>query len=279
MKKTNLIILTLLILIIAAGTAIYLQNRSVLEEVTNHSPAPPTQPIKKPIIHYPVPEVPTQREQLEATKAEVSPTPPPQLLPESLPEVEESDQSIQQSVEKLINSQALYKLLFMDNFIQRFVATIDNLPEKQLPRAHLPIKPPGGSFVVSGTNEAPQTSSRNHKRYTPYVTLLETLAPELVIKIYIHFYPLFQSAYEQLGYKNAYFNDRMVFVVNHLLETPNRPDPILLAQPAVLYTYADPLLENRSSGQKTLLRLGQEQRSKVLEILEMYRQELTNLKI
>jgi len=98
------------------------------------------------------------------------------------------------------------------------------------------------------------------------------------MKIYAHFYPLFQTAYEQLGYKNAYFNDRLVYVIGHLLETPNLPDPILLAQPAVLYTYADPLLEKRSAGQKILLRFGQEQRTKALTLLQSYKKKLTNLK-
>jgi len=89
---------------------------------------------------------------------------------------------------------------------------------------------------------------------------------------------LFQKAYEELGYKNAYFNDRLVYVIDHLLTTPNPPDPIQLAQPGVLFTYADPNLENLSSGQKILLRLGQEQRSKIYKILQSYRDELTNLR-
>ncbi len=181
-------------------------------------------------------------------------------------------------LEKIVDNQALFKLLFMENFIQRTVATVDNLPEKQLPRAHLPIKPPGGKYFVSGTAEAPQTSSRNHQRYSPYLTLFESLDQDMVMKIYAHFYPLFQTAYEQLGYKNAYFNDRLVYVIGHLLETPNLPDPILLAQPAVLYTYADPLLEKRSAGQKILLRFGQEQRTKALTLLQSYKKKLTNLK-
>lgn len=278
MKKTNLIIFTLLILIVALGTAIYLKDTPVSDEqiVSVQTPPPPPQPIKKPIVHYPVPEVIAQLEKTQpAEKTQPDKVP---ALPVSLPKVEKSDQSIQEVLESIVSNQTLFKLLFMENFIQRVVATIDNLPEKQLPRAHLPIKPPGGKYFVSGTTEAPQTSSRNHKRYTPYITLFESLDQDLVIEIYVHFYPLFQTAYEQLGYKNAYFNDRLVYVIGHLLETPNPPDPILLAQPAVLYTYADPLLEKRSSGQKTLLRIGQEQRTKALNILNIYKQKLTSLK-
>jgi len=280
MKKTNLIIFTLLILIVALGTAIYLKETPVSDEqiVNIPPPPPPVQPIKKPITHYPVPDVIAPPEKKEQQLAETNQPNNVPELPVSLPKVEQSDQSIQDVLEKIVDNQALFKLLFMENFIQRTVATVDNLPEKQLPRAHLPIKPPGGKYFVSGTAEAPQTSSRNHQRYSPYLTLFESLDQDMVMKIYAHFYPLFQTAYEQLGYKNAYFNDRLVYVIGHLLETPNLPDPILLAQPAVLYTYADPLLEKRSAGQKILLRFGQEQRTKALTLLQSYKKKLTNLK-
>ena len=280
MKKTNLIIFTLLILIVALGTAIYLKDTPVSEEqiVNVQPPPPPAQPIKKPIVHYPVPEGINKPEESAVEQAETSQPDKAPALPASLPNVEKSDQSIQDALENVVGNPAFYKLLFMENFIQRIVATIDNLPEQQIPRAHLPIKPPGGKYFVSGTAEAPQTSSRNHKRYTPYLTLFESLDQKIIMKVYVHFYPLFQTAYEQLGYKNAYFNDRLVYVIDHLLETPNPPDPILLAQPAVLYTYADPLLEKRSAGQKILLRLGQEQRAKTLNLLKSYKQKLTNLK-
>lgn len=283
MKKTNLLIFILLILIIALGLAIYLQYNPVQEQtITTEQPPLPPEPIKKAIVHYPVPQteadtpVSTTPEKQEITEPEAKEKESPPL-PEILPIVQESDRSIQQALESLLSGNALYKLLFMENFIQRIVATIDNLPEKRLPRAHLLVKAPGGKFIVSGTADAPQTSSRNNKRYTPYISLFESIDKELAIKIYIHFYPLFQSAYEQLGYKNSYFNDRLVFVIDHLLNTPNPPDPILLAQPSVLYTYADPTLENLSAGQKILLRVGQDQRLKVFKVLDQYRQRLTSL--
>ncbi|MBN1958224.1 MAG: DUF3014 domain-containing protein [Desulfuromonadales bacterium] len=283
MKKTNLLICILLILIIALGVAIYLQYGPGQEEtVTTVSPSLPPEPIKKAIVHYPVPQTepatpaqPLADEQQVVEPQQTEKESP--SLPEALPIVQESDQSIQQALENLAGGNALFQLLFMENFIQKVVVTIDNLPEKKLPRAHLPIKAPGGKFIVSGTENAPQMSARNYKRYSPYVELLEAIDQDLAIKIYIHFYPLFQSAYEQLGYKNAYFNDRLVFVIDHLLNTPNPADPILLAQPSVLYTYADPILENLSSGQKLLLRIGQEQRLKVFRVLDQYRQKLTNL--
>ncbi len=280
MKRINLLILVLLILIVALGIAIYLRNNSVPEEqITTSKPVPVQEPVKKPIVHYPVPEQ-SAINPVASPETTVPPTPNDQVapvLPEALPKVQQSDQSIEQAVHSLVAEESSLRLLLMDNFIQKLVATIDNLPEKKLPRIHLPIRPPKGKFIVAGTPEAPQTSSRNNQRYTPYVALFKAINPELAVKVYVHFYPLFQQAYEELGYHNAYFNDRLVFVLDHLLDIPNPADPILLEQPVVLYTYADPALENRSAGQKLLLRIGHDNRTEILQLLKRYRTLVTNL--
>ncbi len=78
--------------------------------------------------------------------------------------------------------------------------------------------------------------------------------------LYIRYYPLFQQAYEDLGYPGQYFNDRLVQVIDHLLQTPDVRGPIQLKQGRVFYEYADPALEARSAGQKLLLRMGAAER-------------------
>jgi hypothetical protein len=276
MNRTNLFIFILVVVLGAIGLSIYFQSSPLQKQVPQDvQPKLPPEPIKKPIVHYPVVE-PVLEQSPEEQESPDSQAVTPQL-PESLPLVQESDQSIQTALNSLLSEESINRLFNKDNFIQKFVATIDNLPEKRLPRTLLPIKAPKGKFLVSGTPEAPQTSSRNYKRYSSTLHLFEAIDADLAIKIYVYFYPLFQTAYEQLGYKNAYFNDRLVYVIDHLIETPNPPDPIQLAQPAVLYTYADPDLEKRSAGQKILLRLGQEQRARTLKLLDTYRQKLTKL--
>jgi len=276
MKKTNLIIFTLIVLLCALGVSIYLQNKPDREyKVQDMHPVRPAEPIKKPIIHYPVPKpiaeqptLPPEQNDLK-TQSEALP------LPQILPSIQESDQSVQEVLQSLLSGKTIYQLLYPKNFIQKFVATIDSLPEKRLARALLPIKAPGGKFLIAGTPQAPQISRRNYNRYSPYLTLIESINQNLAIKFYTYFYPLFQTAYEQLGYKNAYFNDRLVYVIDHLLKTPNPNDPLQLAQPAILYTYANPVWENLSAGQKILLRIGQNQRTRVLKILASYRNYLT----
>lgn len=280
MNRTDMLIFILLIVISILVLTIYLQKTIPPEQPKHTSPTPATEkPFKQPIVHYPVPIPPALDEQSEKVVAEeLSEISQLELnFPKQLPLVQESDETIQQAIENLHIKKSLFNLILMENFIQKLVVTVDNLTEKRLPRAHLPLHKPLGRFITSGTEDAPQTSTENHSRYTKYIQLLEEIDVDLANKIYVYFYPLFQSAYVQLGYQNAYFNDRLVYVIEHLLETPNPAEPILLAQPSVFYTYADPTLEQLSSGQKILLRIGPEHRAKVMKILRSYRQKLIKL--
>jgi hypothetical protein len=69
---------------------------------------------------------------------------------------------------------------------------------------------------------------------------------------------LFQQSYQNLGYPNGYFNDRLVEVIDVMLATPDPKGPIQLVRPNVMYTFADPALEARPAGQKLLIRMGPE---------------------
>lgn len=71
-------------------------------------------------------------------------------------------------------------------------------------------------------------------------------------------YPLFQQVYRELGYANGNFNDRLVDAIDDLLAATVGQGPIRLIQPKVFYEYADPGLEQRSVGQKIMMRMGSE---------------------
>ena len=68
--------------------------------------------------------------------------------------------------------------------------------------------------------------------------------------------------------------DRLIEALDNLIDTPDPAPPIALAQPKVLYTYADPALEARSAGQRILLRMGTENRAKAIKALTAIRKEL-----
>src|ERR1700734_3603000 len=88
------------------------------------------------------------------------------------------------------------------------------------------------------------------------VAVINKLDAKQLGALYIHYYPLFQQSYQNLGYPNGYFNDRLVTTIDHLLTTPDVTGDIVLVRPNVMYQFADPNLEDLSAGQKVLLRMG-----------------------
>jgi Protein of unknown function (DUF3014) len=170
----------------------------------------------------------------------------------------------------------LGKFFNLQDIIRRIVATIDNLPRDNVSLRLMPVKPLPGLLVTTGTGESLALSSRNGARYRPYVRLAEAVPAQALVAVYRRFYPLFQKQYENLGYPEKYFNDRVVEVIDHLLEAPDLHRPVLLSQPRVLYQFADPRLEGLSAGQKILLRMGRENAVKMKAKLREIREALVS---
>jgi hypothetical protein len=104
--------------------------------------------------------------------------------------------------------------------------------------------------------------------------LVGSVDTQTLVSTYTRYYPLFQQAYESLGHPPEYFNDRLVEVIDVLLAAPEVPGPIALAQPGVLYEFADPKLEALPAGQKVLIRMGTDNARIVKTRLRELRSEL-----
>jgi hypothetical protein len=162
-----------------------------------------------------------------------------------------------------------------DRLIPRIVATIDNLPHRTAPRRLMPLNPVSGPLITAGSGSVEMTlDPQNYRRYAPYMRVMDAVPASALVKIYIDTYPLFQRAYEELGYKEMYFNDRLVVAIDDLLEAPEIRDPVKLVRPKVFYEFADPDLETRSAGQKILIRMGPENAQRVKAKLREIRQAL-----
>jgi hypothetical protein len=193
----------------------------------------------------------------------------------SLPALSESDATVHEMLAGLFGSAAFDQLFHSQDIVRHFVATIDNLPRKSVSLRLMPIKPAPGAFRASGPEGGIVVGSDNAARYTPYVRALEALDSAKIVALYVRLYPLFQQAYAELGYPSRYFNDRLFEVIDHLLATPEVRGPIALAQPKVLYEYADPALEELSAGQKMLVRMGPENEARVKAKLRELKKALT----
>jgi len=167
-------------------------------------------------------------------------------------------------------------LLVKEALIDKFVATVDSLPRKQIPEKVRPVGRLQGSFVVTTADnkESFYLGPDNYRRYDRLLGLATSASPDTIVEIYRRFYPLLQESYQRLGYPDAYFNDRVVEVIDHLLLTPTPDEPVLLVRPHVFYEYANPELEALSSGQKLLLRMGSEHAARLKATLQELRSRI-----
>ena len=121
--------------------------------------------------------------------------------------------------------------------------------------------------MASGDGHGQVISPDNAARYAPLVRFVELLDTGAAVTLYARIYPLFQQAYEELGFPGRYFNDRLIAVIDHLLLAPDpeaMPKIVLTevkgdlpsSRPWVRYEFADPELQALSSGQKLLVRIG-----------------------
>ena len=225
------------VVVIAAGTWYYLHNRHA--EVPHVAAQPPAAaPPDEAAIQHPVP-----------AGAEAAASGP-------LPTLADSDAPLLDALVKIAGASAVKDYLLPENIIRHWVVTIDNLPRQKVAVEKRPIAPVSGSFIADGDELHATLDAQNYARYQPLVAAAAKLDTQQLTAVYIRFYPLFQQAYQDLGYPNGYFNDRMVQVIDNLLATPQPAGPIELVRPNVMYTFADPALESRPAGQKLLIRMG-----------------------
>lgn len=212
------------------------------------------------------------RQQAETPPAPVSVAPPPSAepaikhpvpqasssadKPESIPALSESDAPLQTALGTVFGADAAQKLLLPDGLVRRIVVTVDNLPRQKVAVEKRPVKALEGETLVHTEGDLVTLSDANFARYTPLVKLIEKSDMQQLANLYFNYYPLFQQAYEDLGYPGQYFNDRLVEAIDNLLAAPDLPGPVQVVQPRVFYEFADPKLEARPAGQKLMMRMG-----------------------
>jgi hypothetical protein len=219
-----------------------------------------------------------------AAKVEPKAPPPPPaapvhvITPEAgappLPTLKESDGVVQQAGMDLVGRDAFAKFFNIDDLVRHIVATVDNLPRETVSPRLNPVRPIAGAFAVRGKDASLAIAPENSARYTPFVRVIEHIDTKKAAALYKRFYPLFQQAYEELGYPGRYFNDRLVEAIDNLLDAPEPTGPIALTVPHVLYEYRDPELESRSAGQKMMMRAGRENEAKLKAKLRELRREV-----
>ena len=228
------------VIVVAAGSWYYLQSRHAAAPTPSAAQLPaPAEPPAEAAIQHPLPAV-------QAGSASAAP----------LPALADSDPALIDALGALAGTAAARDYLRPENIVRHMVVTIDNLPRQKVAVDKRPTSPMAGSFAATGDELHASLDPQNFARYQPMVAVVSKLDMQQLAEVYVRFYPLFQHAYQDLGYPNGYFNDRLVQVIDTLLATPQPSGPIELIRPNVMYVFADPALESRPAGQKLLIRMG-----------------------
>jgi hypothetical protein len=229
-----------LIFVLAATGVYYLRSRNAPLPAAPTAPSTPQPAQPEPGIAHPVP----------AAGGNAAEAP--------LPELADSDAPLRDALTQLSSADAVKNFLVPQDVIRKLVVTIDNLPRQKVAVEKRPVNPVAGTFIADGDELHATLDARNFERYKPLVAAINQVDMKQLAALYIHYYPLFQQSYQNLGYPNGYFNDRLVEVIDSLLAAPEPKGPIQLVRPNVMYTFADASLEARPAGEKLLIRMGPE---------------------
>ncbi|HUQ73457.1 MAG TPA: DUF3014 domain-containing protein [Burkholderiales bacterium] len=216
-------------------------------------------PAAPPELSVPTPAASTSPAAVEPAAPSVEPI-------ASLPTLDNSDALMRDKLARLMGRESFEQLVIPVALVRRIVATVDNLPRETAARRMIPIEPVPGAFAAG-----------NFSRYAPYVRVFEAIDEKSLARDYAAAYPLFQRAYEELGYPGRQFHLRLLEAIDDLLAAPQLEGPVELIRPRIRYEFADPDLETRSAGQKVMMRMGADNAARVKTKLERIRRELLAL--
>jgi hypothetical protein len=208
-------------------------------------PVAPTPAASMPAIRYPVPDAPAPRA--------------------ALPSLDSADSYIGNALAELLGRKAVQSFLHLDGFARNFVATVNNLATDNAAAQLWPVTATAGHLDTEMRDGGLVISPKNAERYAAFVRFADGVDTGRAVALYVRLYPMFQRAYEELGYPDKYFNDRVVEVIDNLLATPTVAAPIKVkritangaaATTGGLLVFDDPTLEASTAGQKILLRMG-----------------------
>ncbi|MDB5999270.1 MAG: hypothetical protein JWP52_969 [Rhizobacter sp.] len=260
MKSKPVIVAIAVVLILAGGGLWWWEHRApaVVPEASGPVSAAPE---PAPVPSAPASAAPAILHPIEAAAGAS------QAASQALPALSASDAKAAEELTGLVGAKNVATHFLLDGFVRRFVATVDNLAQSHASPRLWPVPPQPGRFTVGEGGGTTAVGAGNAARYAPFVAFAESVDSQRAVAAYVRLYPLFQQAYEELGYPGKYFNDRLVAVIDQLLATPNPTAPLEVTltevkgpekslRPWVRYEFVDPELQGLSSGQKMLLRVG-----------------------
>lgn len=165
----------------------------------------------------------------------------------------------------------LRKYFNLQEQARRLVITVDNLPREHVPSQLRITRGVPELLRVKKEGETITLDPSNYERYDRIISYVEKMDARKIGRLYAKFYPLLQRTYEETGFPEERFHDRVLAALDDMMDAPRPTGPIRLVQPKVLYRFEDDHLESLSAGQKIMIRVGPENAARLRKVLARVR--------
>ena len=165
----------------------------------------------------------------------------------------------------------LRKYFNLQEQARRLVITVDNLPREHVPSQLRITRGVPELLRVQKDGETITLDPSNYERYDRIISYVEKMDARKIGRLYAKFYPLLQRTYEETGFPEERFHDRVLAALDDMMDAPRPTGPIRLVQPKVLYRFEDDHLESLSAGQKIMIRVGPDNAARLRKVLARVR--------
>lgn len=197
-----------------------------------------------------------------------------------VPTLDQSDELVREIAPGISSSPVFASWLVPDKLVRKLAVLADNVSRGQIPRKYLrPYKPKGKFKAQAVKGDARIIDPRSYRRYDVVTGIVSSLDAQATVDLYRKLRPLFQEAYEELGYPDQFFDETLLAAVNTILTAPVIHGAIRLSRPSVMFKFADRKLEKLNDVHKQMLRMGPKNttkiQTKVREIRDILKAEVT----
>jgi hypothetical protein len=236
------------------------------------------QPIPRapqPVQRAPAP-VPAPAQEVEVPDQQVAetPEPAPEPMPE-LPSLNESDSFVLPRLAALETGESLMRVLASEDLIRKFVVFTDNVAGGNLPQLEYPVQRMTEEMVVSSLdNKLYVMEPASYARFDEIIDTIVAVDVDQGLSLFLMMGPLFQTAFAELGYGDRSFDTVLLEAIDSVLNARTVEGPLQLVKPSVMYLYAEQEIEDMSSVEKQLIRIGPDNTRKLKAKLTEYRARL-----
>ncbi|WP_084605251.1 DUF3014 domain-containing protein [Psychromonas aquimarina] len=233
---------------VTAGVYFYIPAQELMVEEPPQVVEPPAVVVQV----EPQPAPPAVDEQPQITGK----APQETQAPDKLPSLNNSDSIVLTSAQQLSPLPEYAPKLAEQDIIRNFVVFIDNFSSGDLLSRFSPLTKPSENFSVVKRDNEIYLNEQSYRRYDIYVDIINSMDVDYAMAQYRRLKPLFNEAYQEIGYPENSFDSTLYNAIDNVLNAPVIREPIKLIAPSAMYKFADPELEALSSADKLMIRMG-----------------------